>query len=257
MELKMEVAQTLALSQRMIQSAEILQMSSQELETYLKDMAVENPVIDIEEHYDAPKSGEDLQRKLEWLAGSDEQNRVYYINSPQSIYYSQYDSDFNYLNYAYFYDNTIGKHYPIGNKIYRFGNNSLKLLTNYGTIINIENNSNDITTKYEGTIMDAGYENSIYLFACDKDYFYPLMYRRQRNEKDIFYIEKRAFNDPLTTICKSKEFTETPLLLKAEKGKIVLISQETLSKDEWDRNVYTMPVYYEVFDASLNSVSKK
>ncbi len=186
-----------------------------------------------------------------------EQNRVYYINSPQSIYYSQYDSDFNYLNYAYFYDNTIGKHYPIGNKIYRFGNESLKLLTNYGTIISIENNSNDITTKYEGTIMDAGYENSIYLFACDKDYFYPLMYRRQRNEKDLFYIEKRAFNDPLTTICKSKEFTETPLLLKAEKGKIVLISQGTLSKDEWDRNVYTMPVYYEVFDSSLNSVSKK
>lgn len=78
MELKMEVAQTLALSQRMIQSAEILQMSSQELETYLKEMAVENPVIDIEEHYEAPKSAEDLQRKLEWLASSDEQNRVYY-----------------------------------------------------------------------------------------------------------------------------------------------------------------------------------
>ena len=74
----MEVAQTLALSQRMIQSAEILQMSSQELETYLKDMAVENPVIDIEERYEAPKSEEDLQRKLEWLASSDEQNRVYY-----------------------------------------------------------------------------------------------------------------------------------------------------------------------------------
>ena len=62
----------------MIQSAEILQMSSQELETYLKDMAVENPVIDIEERYEAPKSEEDLQRKLEWLASSDEQNRVYY-----------------------------------------------------------------------------------------------------------------------------------------------------------------------------------
>ncbi len=74
----MEVTQTLALSQRMIQSAEILQMSSQELETYLKDMAVENPVIDIEEQRDASKTAEDLQRKLEWLAGSDEQNRVYY-----------------------------------------------------------------------------------------------------------------------------------------------------------------------------------
>ena len=35
MELKMEVAQKQILSQKMIQSTEILQMSSQELETYL------------------------------------------------------------------------------------------------------------------------------------------------------------------------------------------------------------------------------
>ena len=78
MELKMEIAQTLALSQRMIQSAEILQMSSQELETYLKETAVENPVIDIEEQRSGDSRENDLQRKLEWLADSDEQNRVYY-----------------------------------------------------------------------------------------------------------------------------------------------------------------------------------
>ena len=47
MDLKMEVTQTLGLSQRMIQSTEILQMSAQELDTYLKELAVENPVVDI------------------------------------------------------------------------------------------------------------------------------------------------------------------------------------------------------------------
>ncbi len=81
MELKMEVAQTLGLSQRMIQSTEILQMSAQELDTYLKELAVENPVVDIEEKYEKQGESErdvELQKKLEWLASSDEQNRVYY-----------------------------------------------------------------------------------------------------------------------------------------------------------------------------------
>ena len=44
-DLKMEVTQTLGLSQRMIQSTEILQMSAQELDTYLKELAVENPEV--------------------------------------------------------------------------------------------------------------------------------------------------------------------------------------------------------------------
>ena len=37
MDLKLQVKQTQALSQRMIQSAEILQMTSQELNTYIRD----------------------------------------------------------------------------------------------------------------------------------------------------------------------------------------------------------------------------
>lgn len=81
MDLKMEVAQTLGLSQRMIQSTEILQMSAQELDTYLKELVVENPVVDIEEKYDRDGQSErdvEFEKKLEWLASSDEQNRVYY-----------------------------------------------------------------------------------------------------------------------------------------------------------------------------------
>ena len=78
MDIKLEISQQQVLSQKMIQSAEILQMSSQELETYLKQTAVENPVIDIEEQYDKTDRNSDIERKLEWLARSDEQNRVYY-----------------------------------------------------------------------------------------------------------------------------------------------------------------------------------
>ena len=78
MELKMEMTQKLALSQKMIQSTEILQMSSLELETYIKDLAEENPVVDLEDQKEVPDDQDELARKLEWLGSSDEQNRVYY-----------------------------------------------------------------------------------------------------------------------------------------------------------------------------------
>lgn len=78
------------LSQKMIQSAEILQMDVQELEEYIQQQALENPLIDLEEMekgisgylYGNEKSPaseeEDLKRKLEWLNHADEQNRLYY-----------------------------------------------------------------------------------------------------------------------------------------------------------------------------------
>ncbi len=83
MDLKMEMSQTIGLSQRMIQSTEILQMSAQELEEYIKETAVENPVIDIDDKYDEseePERDVELQKKLDWLSGSDEQNRIYYTD---------------------------------------------------------------------------------------------------------------------------------------------------------------------------------
>ncbi len=78
MDIKMEVSQQIVLSQKMIQSARILQMSSQELEDYLNETAMENPVVEVEEKYDPGDERQDLSRKLEWLEGSDEQNRIYY-----------------------------------------------------------------------------------------------------------------------------------------------------------------------------------
>ena len=51
MDIRLSVTQNQILSQKMIQSMEILQMNSQELNEYIKEMAMENPVGEIEEKY--------------------------------------------------------------------------------------------------------------------------------------------------------------------------------------------------------------
>lgn len=84
MELKVELAQKQMLSQHMVQSMEILQMSAQELEEYIEGLSLENPVIELEDSYQyeadhkAASRQEDLQRKLDWLESTDLQNKVYY-----------------------------------------------------------------------------------------------------------------------------------------------------------------------------------
>lgn len=78
------------LSQKMIQSAEILQMDVQELGNYIQNQAMENPLIDMDEmekgmsgaaeegKTSADRDQDEFRRKLEWLNRMDEQNRVYY-----------------------------------------------------------------------------------------------------------------------------------------------------------------------------------
>lgn len=78
MDIRLSVAQNQILSQKMIQSMEILQMNCQELNAYIKEIALENPVVDIEEGYETPDKADDLMKKLEWLDSVDEQNRIYY-----------------------------------------------------------------------------------------------------------------------------------------------------------------------------------
>lgn len=80
MEMRMELAQKQILSQRMVQSMEILQLSAQELEEYIEKLSMENPVIEIPEPGERERSErqEELQRKLDWLESTDRQNRVYY-----------------------------------------------------------------------------------------------------------------------------------------------------------------------------------
>ena len=87
MDIQLEPNQSQILSQKMIQSVEILQMSSQELVEYIKEMSMENPVVDLEEVHIEDKEQERL-KKLEWLASVDEQNRIFYKQESE-------DSDMN------------------------------------------------------------------------------------------------------------------------------------------------------------------
>lgn len=80
MDLKLEAKQTQTLSQHMIQSAKILQMTSQELNTYISDLALENPVIDIVEP--AADSHRESIEQQQWLNSFNEEN--YYLYQRQN-----------------------------------------------------------------------------------------------------------------------------------------------------------------------------
>ena len=74
------LSQKQILSQHLIQSMEILQMSAIELEAYLENLSMENPVVELESVQDDVRSEKELAlaRKLEWLESTDYQNKVYY-----------------------------------------------------------------------------------------------------------------------------------------------------------------------------------
>lgn len=68
MPLNLELRQTQAMSQRMIQSVKILQMTAQDLDTYVEDLALENPSMDIKE-----KKSESIEDH-EWQYSSREEH---------------------------------------------------------------------------------------------------------------------------------------------------------------------------------------
>lgn len=90
MDLKLQMKQTQTLSQRMIQSAEILQMTSQELNTYINDLALENPVIDIAEPASDQRPQESIEQQ-QWLNSFNEEN--YYLYQRQNN-----DDDYDFKN---------------------------------------------------------------------------------------------------------------------------------------------------------------
>ncbi len=75
LELKQEQKQLL--SQKMIQSASILQMSAADLEEYLNEQSLENPVIDLV-HKEPEKTEEQESETYQWISSHDEQNRYLY-----------------------------------------------------------------------------------------------------------------------------------------------------------------------------------
>lgn len=79
LELKQEQKQIL--SQKMIQSASILQMSAADLEEYLNEQSMENPVIDLIQKVPEEITEETAQKDAEtyqWIQSHDEQNRYLY-----------------------------------------------------------------------------------------------------------------------------------------------------------------------------------
>lgn len=79
LELKQEQKQIL--SQKMIQSASILQMSAADLEEYLNEQSLENPVIDLVRKtpdQDTDKDSDKESETYQWISSHDEQNRYLY-----------------------------------------------------------------------------------------------------------------------------------------------------------------------------------
>ena len=71
MELNVSVKQSQILSPQLIQSMEVLQMSSQELREYINELALENPTVELVESQDWQAELYQVHQKLEWLDGGD------------------------------------------------------------------------------------------------------------------------------------------------------------------------------------------
>lgn len=66
---------------QLVQDMNVLQMSALELEKFLEKLALENPVIEIEEDSKEDSARQmEFARKQDWLASGDRQNRTYYTN---------------------------------------------------------------------------------------------------------------------------------------------------------------------------------
>ena len=77
MNLELSLKQTLKLSPQMLQSMEILQMSTLELNGYIQELVQENPAAELAEPPDPGDESEELWRRLQSLADLDHQNRQY------------------------------------------------------------------------------------------------------------------------------------------------------------------------------------
>lgn len=83
MDLVLNTSQKLLLSQKMLLSTEILQMSSAELVDYIKEMSVENPVVEYEENNDVEETFDIIRKKIDFINSHDEQNKTYYMEEKE------------------------------------------------------------------------------------------------------------------------------------------------------------------------------
>ncbi len=88
MKISVELAQKQTLSHQLIQSMNILQMSAVELSEYIQNTAMENPVMELPDvsYSEENIREDDIQRKLDWLESTDQQNRIYYSQEKSEDY---------------------------------------------------------------------------------------------------------------------------------------------------------------------------
>lgn len=84
MELTLELKQTQKLSPQMIQSMNILQMGTIELQEYVEKTLLENPALELEAERKKEERPE-LVRKVEWLMANDRQNRWYHRDDARDL----------------------------------------------------------------------------------------------------------------------------------------------------------------------------
>ena len=77
MNLELSLKQALKLSPQMLQSMEILQMSTLELSEYIQELVQENPAAELAEPADPGDESEELWRRVQSMADQDHQNRQY------------------------------------------------------------------------------------------------------------------------------------------------------------------------------------
>ena len=90
MENRLELVQKQTLSGQMIQSVMVLQMNMVQLQEHISQIAMENPVIELEEQ--RREADTEKLRKIEWLAELDEQNRFYYSNERRESSQQQFEN---------------------------------------------------------------------------------------------------------------------------------------------------------------------
>lgn len=123
MKYQLDIKQKQKLTQNMIQSAQILQMSSQELDIYIRELAMENPLVDIE-NLDDSTNTDQINKKLEWLGQIDENNRVY---SKQELNDENSDNLWNFVGDSG--EDNLSRYLLSQLPTYRLNNNEQKIIT--------------------------------------------------------------------------------------------------------------------------------
>lgn len=80
MGLELEISQKQTVSTQMVQLMNIMQLNVQELDNYINNLALENPLIDLQDidFFQGDTKQRELLRKMDWLDSTDYRDKVYY-----------------------------------------------------------------------------------------------------------------------------------------------------------------------------------